>query len=357
MKRRSLLSLLLYGAAGTTLAGRGLAQGPTQGLTHSLARTPAGAEFDPVLLLLELRGGNDGLNTLAPIDDPIYRKARPTLALPRGLPLEQGLALHPALEPLLPLWQQRRLGFALGVGWAVPTRSHFKAMDQWARANPEGEGPGWLAKAFETRGQAGALVALGPSGCSAMEGGSRLSLQMGPAQLHSDAPATIDAARAGSNPMLRRLLELESASQSELAQLRTRLAPLPAGLAIPRGELGPQVAMALRLIGSGVCPPVLQLAQGGYDTHANQGARHSRQLRNLAEALACLDAGLQKLRPRPQVSLLAVSEFGRRLRQNGSGGTDHGSASIALLYGDAPPHPFLGRYPRLDELDERGDLI
>lgn len=115
--------------------------------------------------------------------------------------------------------------------------------------------------------------------------------------------------------------------------------------------------MALRLIGSGVCPPVLQLAQSGYDTHASQGPRHSRALRDLAEALACLDAGLQKLRQRPRVSLLSVSEFGRRLRQNASGGTDHGSASIALLYGDAPPPPFLGRYPRLDELDDRGDLI
>jgi len=117
------------------------------------------------------------------------------------------------------------------------------------------------------------------------------------------------------------------------------------------------VALALRLIGSGVCPPVLQLAQGGYDTHGGQAIRHERVLSQLSAALAAFATGLERLPNRPQVSLLAVSEFGRRLRENGSRGTDHGSASIALLLGDQVPHPFLGTYPSLSALDDRGDLI
>lgn len=345
MKRRSLLSLLAAGSAGVALSGRGSA-----GIASEL---PA----DHVLLLLELRGGNDGLNTLAPIHDPLYRQARPTLALREAVSVDDGLALHPALAPLLPLWKQRRLGFALGVGWPVPNRSHFKAMDQWSTGNPEGEGPGWLATAFENDRRAGPLLALGPSGCPAMEGGSRLALQAGPVQLLQRPQDGIASVPKGGNAILRRMVELENGGLREMERLRQSLAPLPAGLTVPRGELGPQVALAIRLIGSGLCPPVLQLAQSGYDTHAGQQARHNRILHELAAALVLLDAGLRGLKRRPQVTLLAVSEFGRRLRENGSRGTDHGSASVALLYGDAPPHPYLGRYPRLDQLDSRGDLI
>ncbi|MFM7452590.1 MAG: hypothetical protein ACKO1V_01265, partial [Cyanobium sp.] len=115
MKRRSLLQLL----AAAALAPPVLAQ---------QARQP---RPERVLLLLELRGGNDGLNTVVPWRDPLYRLARSRLALNDALPLSEGLGLHPALAPLEPIWRQGRLSFALGVGWPVPNRSHFKAMDQW----------------------------------------------------------------------------------------------------------------------------------------------------------------------------------------------------------------------------------
>jgi uncharacterized protein (DUF1501 family) len=99
------------------------------------------------------------------------------------------------------------------------------------------------------------------------------------------------------------------------------------------------------------------MAQSGYDTHAAQLKRHARVFKELADALAAFDRGLQSLKRRPQVTLLATSEFGRRLRQNESGGTDHGSSSIALLLGDHVPHPFLGSYSDLSQRDERGDPL
>ncbi|TVS02515.1 MAG: DUF1501 domain-containing protein, partial [Cyanobium sp. PLM2.Bin73] len=348
MKRRTLLSLL---AAST--AGAALASGWHGGIGSHSARA-AGRH---VLVLLELRGGNDGLNTVAPVRDPLYRQARPTLALSDGLPLADGLALHPALAPLLPLWQSERLAFALGVGWPRPNRSHFKAADQWSTASPDGEGPGWIAAAFDQRLAAGPLVALGPAGSTALEGGEALALQLAPAQLRGRLASPLEPERAGANPVLRQMLELELAGQRELQRLRTQLAPLPSGLEIPGGALGQQVALALRLIGSSSCPPVLQLAQGGYDTHSGQANRHGQVLAQLASALAAFVAGLERLPNRPQVSLLAVSEFGRRLRENGSRGTDHGAASIALLLGDQVPDRFLGAYPSLSALDDRGDLI
>jgi len=344
MKRRTLLSLLAASSASAAFAGGWRGRSGRAAARH-------------VLVLLELRGGNDGLNTVVPVRDPIYRQARPTLALAEPLPLANGLGLHPALAPLLPLWQSRRLAFALGVGWPEPNRSHFKATDQWATASPSGEGPGWIAAAIDRHRASGPLMALGPTGCPAMEGGEVLALQLAPAQLQGRQPAGLNPDRAGANQILRQMLELEQAGHKELQRLRGQLAPLPPGLTIPRGGLGQQVALALRLIGSGVCPPVLQLAQGGYDTHAGQAGRHGRVLADLSAALAAFAAGLDRMGNRPQVSLLTVSEFGRRLRENGSRGTDHGSASISLLLGDQVPHPFLGSYPSLSALDERGDLI
>ncbi len=348
MKRRSLLSLLFAGSAGAALAGGRWSSG---GVGFPRSRS--------VLVLLELRGGNDGLNTLAPIGDPLYRQARPTLALDAGeaLPLDAGLALHPALAPLLPLWQSRRLAVALGVGWPRPNRSHFKAADQWATASPRGEGMGWMAAALDQRRHPGPLLALGPAGCLAMEGGEALALQLSPAELRGRPGARFDPEEAAGNAVLRQMLALEQAGALQLQNLRRELAPLPPGLAIPRTGLGQQVTMALRLIGSGACPPVLQLAQGGYDTHANQAVRHGRVLSELAAALAAFAAGLERLPNRPVVTLLAVSEFGRRLRENGSRGTDHGSASVALVFGEQLPERLIGRYPSLSQLDDRGDLI
>jgi uncharacterized protein (DUF1501 family) len=183
--------------------------------------------------------------------------------------------------------------------WAGPSnRSHFKASDQWATASAEGEGPGWIAAAFD--------------------------------QLRGRLAAPLEPQRTGDNPVLRQMLELELAGQRQLQRLRGQLAPLP---------------------------PVLQLAQGGYHTHSNQASRHSRVLAELAQTLAAFAVGLERPPNRPQVSLLAVSEFGRRLHENGSRGTNHGAASIALLLGDQLPHPVLGSHPSLNRLDARGDLI
>ena len=285
------------------------------------ANAAAATTSGKVLVWLELRGGNDGLNTVIPFRNPIYRQSRPTLALGEGPALSRDLILHPALAPLYPVWQARRLAFALGVGWPMPNRSHFKAMDQWATGTTSGTGTGWVAAAIDQRGSSGPLVALGPSGSTALEGGRALNVQIAPALLLNKESQTLNPSRAVNNSVLRKMLEIEWIGNQEIQKIRRSLAPVPSGLGLPRGDLGGQVALALRLIASGAAPPVIQLSQSGYDTHADQAA------------------GLERLPQRPPVTLLAVSEFGRRLHENGSGGTDHGSASVALL------------------LEDRGDLI
>ena len=346
MKRRTLLNGLVYG---------------TGALAYSACAASSGLRStttDHVLILLDLQGGNDGLNTVVPIGDRRYQQARPSLAISSDAPmLSHGLALHQSLSPLMELWHQKRLGVALGVGWTQPNRSHFKASDQWATARLDGEGAGWLARAFDAGRNNGPLVALHASGCAAMEGGDALALQLSNAQFRRESSDALNPVYEKESPILRRLLELEFQGELALNRLRQRLVDLPSGIKLPRGALGQQVGLALRLIGSGICPPVLQLALGGFGTHAKQPLRHAQALKRLAESLVALDLGLKELPKRPQVTLIVSSEFGRSVRENASRGTDHGSASVAFLYGDDIPHPFLGRYPDLEELDQRGGLI
>lgn len=310
-----------------------------------------------VLVWLELRGANDGLNTVIPFRDSLYHKARPSLAIDAGPVLSDRLILHPALSPLLPVWSARRLAFALGVGWPQPNRSHFFATDQWSTASPSGTGIGWLASAVDNQRSPGPLIALSASGSSALDGGRALSLQMSAADLRSRDEAALNPDRAGTNPTLRSILQLEQAGHREVSRLRRLLKPLPKGLELPRNNLGQQVGLALQLIACSAPPPVLQMAHGGFDTHSAQDSRHHKALADLADALAAFDRGLRSMPRRPQVTLLVTSEFGRRLRENQSRGTDHGSASVAFLLGDHVPHPFLGAYPSLARLDDRGDLV
>ena len=176
-----------------------------ESLQHS-AR--AGSQPGRVMVLLELRGGNDGLNPVIPFRDPRYRQARPSLAIDEGPALDPELILHPALAPLQPIWKAKRLAFALGVGWDQPNRSHFKATDQWATGTMSGSGPGWLAAAMDRRGSSGPLVALGPTGSTALEGGNSLALQMAPAQLQGRLQVRPDPAQAGKHVLLRKMLDL-----------------------------------------------------------------------------------------------------------------------------------------------------
>lgn len=167
----------------------------TSGYFNAIAgRSQAAPSADKVLVWLELRGGNDGLNTVIPYRDTLYLQARPGLAITEGPSLNRDLILHPALAPLHPIWQARRLALALGVGWPQPNRSHFRAMDQWSTASMAGDGPGWLAIATDRRRSPGPLVALDPSGSRALDGGKALSVQLSPSQLAAAPGLDLDPA-------------------------------------------------------------------------------------------------------------------------------------------------------------------
>jgi uncharacterized protein (DUF1501 family) len=213
-----------------------------------------------------------------------------------------------------------------------------------------------MAKAIDREGLKGPLVSVSPGGSAALEGGQALAIQMSPVLYHDKATPEINEKLLAENETLRRIVELGHVGTKARQELQKQLAPLPSGLQIPSTELGIQVQMALRLIGAKTAPPAIQMSQSGYDTHSDQRRRHARVLEDLGKCLAGFYEGLQVIKDRPQVTVLVTSEFGRRLKENRSNGTDHGNGSVAIILGDHIPGQFIGDYPALNKLDDRGDL-
>ena len=322
------------------------------------------AEPPRVLVLVELNGGNDGLNTVVPYADPAYARARPKLAVPRDqvLQLDERLGLHPALAPLLPVWQAGELGIALGVGYARPNRSHFRSIEIWdsASAAEESLQDGWLHRVITEAGMppgfaAQGIVLGGPEGPLA---GSALSpvVLRDPRQLHEAAQLPGGDAAGPANPALAHILATRARMQGAAREIERRLRTGPElTTAFPKGDLGRQLRRAAALIAAGVEASVFKLQHSGYDTHAQQAARHAALLAELAEGLAAFRLALLEAGAWRRTLVATYAEFGRRAAENASGGSDHGTAAPQLLLGGRLRGGLIGEQPPLDDL-EGGDL-
>jgi len=280
----------------------------------------------------------------------------------RVLPLDASLALHPALAPLMPLWQLRELTIALGVGYAPPNRSHFRSIEIWDSGSGAEETlrEGWLhrivAEAGAPPGFASQGIVLGGSE-GPLAGSAFAPIMLGdPRQLREAAMLASATARPADNPALAHILAVRARLQHAATEIDHRLAAAPAlRSAFPRTALGRQLQQAARLIVAGVPASVLKLRHSGYDTHAQQASRHAALLRDLAEGLAAFRAALVDAGAWQRTLVATSSEFGRRVAENASGGTDHGAAASHFLLGGRLRGGFLGAQPRLDDLAD-GDL-
>ena len=316
----------------------------------------------PVLVLLELNGGNDGLNTVAPWRDARYRSLRPTLALGADavLPLDEGLAMHRALEPLLPWWRRGELAWVTGVGCRPPNRSHFRAIAIWDHASTADPPPehGWLAPWLARLRRPGShadAVVLGRNPAPVTGSGARVAV-MKDIDTFLRQARRLDAVRAGTpNPALAHILAVEARTRAWARELEAAISPqLPGGFA--PGSIGHALEDAARLIASGAAPPVIKVAQGGYDTHARQAAVHRRRLAELAAALAAFATALEASGDWQRVLVMSYSEFGRRARENASAGTDHGAAAPHFFLGGRVRGGLYGTRPDLARLED-GDLV
>ena len=331
-----------------------------------------------VLVFLFLRGALDGLHAVPPVGERRFFELRPQLAPAREDLLDigiQGFALHAALEPLLPFWKQRSLAIVHAVGSPDGTRSHFDAQDALelgtpgVRATPDG----WLARSLRQRRPA----ARSPLEAVAISPGLPRSLQGAPSAL---AFSSIDQLRlhalAGAPPGPKGRAEARAAfaglygveaddpvatsgkeAFAALELLERKAGKVPAAADYPKGPLGPSLRQLAQLIKADVGLRVGCVDASGWDTHAAQPGRLAASLRQLAESLAAFQ---RDLGPRARdVVLVAATEFGRTVRQNGANGTDHGHGSVAFVLGPAVQGgTILGRWPGLadDRLYEGRDL-
>ena len=333
---------------------------------------------DRILLILELAGGNDGLNTVIPYEDDAYHKARPRIRVQQGQhSLGKGIALHPRMAAMARLFKEGDLAVVQGVGYPQPNRSHFRSMDIWQSARPDLETPriGWLGLAADQLAKNGLNL-------PAMAlGGSELPLCLRARKVTVptlDSLADYQLARAGLGDKAitkKKKLEEElsrarktddtldaliraTARQAYLGaeKLRRSIDAYKAKVAYPKTDLGKRFEMASRVASSPLGTRILHLRQGGYDTHAGQNRTHGNLLGEMSEALGAFARDMAARGMWDRCVVLVFSEFGRRVRENQSRGTDHGTAGPVFLAGGKVHGGLHGKNPSLTKLD-KGDLI
>ena len=320
-----------------------------------------------ILLLVELKGGNDGLNSLVPYADAKYRELRPAIGVAREriLPLDERVGLHEKLEPLMESWKAKDFAILQGVGYPYPNRSHFRSIEIWDTASASNQtlSEGWIAQAFEStslpRGVGVDSIAIDTNALPSTGPGLRTIVMQDAENFLRQAEALKEqpGMKDGGNPALRHLLAVRQEVNAAAKGLsdRLRAAPAPAHAYAQDLLLGRQFDLATRVLTARVPVVAVKTALGGFDTHANQVQPHERLLAFLATSLATLRRNLIAANLWNDVVVMTYSEFGRRAKQNASGGTDHGTAAPLFVMGGGVKGGLYGAYPSLGDLQD-GDL-
>lgn len=337
-----------------------------------------GSEGDPggqILVVVQLSGGNDGLNTVIPYGEGVYYDNRPTLGIRQKdvLPLNGQLGLHPSLTGLKSLFDKGKLAIINGVGYPNPNRSHFRSMDIWQTAAPDKNVPtGWLGRYLDLTQDRNA----NPLKALSVGSSSKIFLAQ-----KSDAPAIANAA---SFTMMIEGAQAERERRMNAIQQMYKQAEGPFQLAGVRGitaldaadkihkivqdqqklaeqgypknsRFAEQLQLIGKLIGAGTGTKAYFTQLGGFDDHAREQEQHARLLKEMDGSLSAFFADLDKRGLANRTAVLIYSEFGRRLKENASGGTDHGTAAPVFVLGGSVKGGLYGQLPSLTTLDN-GDL-
>lgn len=345
-------------------------------LGQAAAAVPAitGFNDDRVLVVVQLGGGNDGLNTVVPYGQDAYYRARPKIGL-RGdqlLKINDGIALNAELKPLMRLYDNAQLAIVQGVGYPNPDRSHFRSMEIWQTASDADQflGHGWIGRYFDNtcggtaRPQAGLAIENERPQAFECECGvgvatddpGRFGWLPGPTADNDAAFAAINAPVASGNPALDFLRHTTQNALQSSAEVQSAAATGGVKQLAANPGRSKQLDLVAGLIRGGLATRVYYVSIGGFDTHAGQVDRHGRLLSGVAGALSEFQAQLERDGTADRVLTMVFSEFGRRVEENASGGTDHGTAAPMFLVGKHVNAGLHGAYPSLETLD-RGDLI
>jgi uncharacterized protein (DUF1501 family) len=364
-------ALLGFGATVPTFLGKTAFAAPQAG--------KPGAK-DTILVVVQLTGGNDGLNTVVPFADAEYAKLRPTIGVKKDevKRLTDSLGLHPAMGEFARLYEDKALCVVQGVGYPNPDQSHFRSMDIWHAASTDKTlTEGWIGKAFKQKAVPGFHLA-----DSAKEV-APLALTGAPARVPSitsleDFQLKTTAADAADKAKQKKLIEETAsggagrgteekpdlldfvrrtavttyASTDKLAALGKTYTPKAT---YPTTPLGNRLKLAAQLIDGGVGARLFYVSLDGFDTHAGQGGatgNHANLLQTVSDAVAAFYRDVAARGHGERVCVMTFSEFGRRAKENGSKGTDHGSGAPMFLVGGRVHAGIVGEHPSLTKLED-----
>lgn len=345
------IGLLAFGS----VAPRFLAQ-------SALAGQPTPEADRSILVLIQLGGGNDGLNTLVPFEDANYYRLRPTIGIrkPDTIRLTDTIGLHPSCRPFERLFKDGQLSIVQNVGYPNPNRSHFRSMEIWETASDANEyvSTGWLGRYFDS-----CCPVSSPDTPTAVSVGDEMPdafLAESDLNLFCLADARGRAA-PGSNALLDALRKLPASHDGNASFLQhtimntlvteqrivERIRAYRALAAYPESNLARSLKSVAALISSGNSTRVYYVSHTGFDTHAGQLDRHGPLLEELATSMAAFQQDLTAHGLQDQVLTMTFSEFGRRPSENRSGGTDHGTAAPLFVMGSRTKGGILGTAPSL----------
>ncbi|WP_020597463.1 DUF1501 domain-containing protein [Spirosoma panaciterrae] len=367
MNRRNFLKQSAFTTAGTMLIPHFLKAYEAQMLGQRLASN------GKILVVVQLSGGNDGLNTVVPYRNDIYYRERPTIAIrpEKVLTLNDEIGLHPSMTPLKALYDEGLVTVINNVGYPNPDRSHFRSMDIWQTASDSDKylRTGWVGRYLDA-----ACAGKAQQPFRTIEVDDTLSLALKGAELNGlavlDPKKLYNQTRSGLVTGLDKEHKATSQEPESVAYLYKTLAETVSSAeyvydkakvhtttaSYPASELGNRLKIVSQLIQSDVATSVYYVSISGFDTHINQPGQQERLLGQYAEAVAAFINDLKSTGRQNDVLLMTFSEFGRRVRQNASNGTDHGTANnVFLIGGGLPSKRVLNEAPNLTRLDE-GDL-
>jgi uncharacterized protein (DUF1501 family) len=342
--------------------------------------TPEQAEDlkNRTLVVIQLSGGNDGINTVIPYSQQTYYDSRPSLAVPKDevLQLDSNVALHPNMTELQNLYNNNHVAIVQGVGYPNPNRSHYESMSIWQTASIESGNSGWIGRYLDNAKKSGSginAVEIDPLLSPAVVGQQQSALaiesldsfkirplnSMSSQAQTEEAINALDSIQCTScqeyNNLVNSMMEagLDSLTASDIVQQAA--SNYKTSVSYPKNDFANRLKLAAQIVTSTLSPQIVYLQIGGFDTHASQKDTQANLLRTVSDGISAFYKDMDSKERANDTMIMTFSEFGRRVKENGSQGTDHGTAEPMFLIGGRVNGGLYGSYPSLTDLDS-GDL-
>ena len=330
------------------------------------------------LVVIQLSGGNDGINTVIPYSQQIYYDSRPSLAIPKDevLQLDGSVALHPNMTELQNVYNNNHVAIVQGVGYPNPNRSHYESMSIWQTASVESGSPGWIGRYLDNAKKDDSninAVEIDPLLSPAVVGQQQSALAIESLDSFKIRPLNNMSTQAQTEEVITALDSIQCTSCQEYnnlvnAMMEAGLDSLTASdivrqaasnyqtpVSYPKNDFANRLKLAAQIVTSSLSPQIVYLQIGGFDTHASQKDTQANLLKTVSDGISAFYKDMDSKGRANDTMIMTFSEFGRRVKENGSQGTDHGTAEPMFLIGGRVSGGLYGSYPSLTDLDS-GDL-